>query len=640
MKQTTRRWIAILLTLVLLLGVAACGKTNTKTASRSEVVTAPNDPTVDQSTQTPSTPNSPSSPNDPGIGWSPEDDGYTDDDDDSGYTGLVDPDDWWEDDTPVQDPPNNDGAATVWLSTYDKNAKTHPISSVKWWYNSDDGTYYLFLPAAFAKSELQIWMQGDSVCTIDEVAFENGARIKSLSTGDHTLILGGTTYPLTVMRSANIGAMYITTKSGSMNFIHANKENRESGRMMMVDANGKTVYNDALSEIKGRGNATWKREKKPYQIKLEKKADLIGNAGKAKTWILLANYLERTMFRNAFAYDLAYQAGLTETSLSTYVDLYCNGEYRGTYQVAEKVQISEDRIAIQNLEKATQAVNGQELDTYPTFGPREGKTAGNRKGYEIPNNPKDITGGYLLELDKPERYEEDPSGFVTNRGQAVIIKEPKCASREQVNYIANYFQEFEDAVFSDDGRCPTTGKYYYEYFDLTSLARKYIIEELTKNIDIDETSQYYYKPSDSESKVGFCGPVWDFDNSMANHGNPNALKPDGLYAATRKKYITYQLYQNEAFLKTVKKEWNATFKPLVTNCVTKKTSAPSSTLKTIDEYSKMLTPSAAMNFTRWDNIDKVDTSAYNDTGSTYPEHVSFLKDFLRERLAFLNQKWK
>ena len=508
---------------------------------------------------------------------------------------------------------------------------------MKWWHSDEDDRYYLFLPADFAKTSLQIWMQGDLACTLDKTAYKNGAELKGLKEGSHTLSLGGYTYSLCVMRSANIGAMYINTNSGNMNYIHANKSNKESGSMMLVDANGKTIYNDALTEIKGRGNATWKREKKAYQIKLDKKTDLIGNAGKAKTWILLANYLERTMFRNAVAFDLAYQAGLTETSRFTYVDLYCNGEYRGTYQLVEKVQIGENRIHIQDLEKATEAVNSQKLKTYPTFG--GGTADGSRKGYQIPNNPKDITGGYLLELDYKDRYAEEKSGFVTNRGQAVTIKEPEYASREQVEYIANFFQEFEDAVFAEDGKCPSTGKYYYEYFDLTSLARKYIVEEITKNIDADVTSQFFYKPSDSESKVGFCGPIWDYDNSMANHGNKKALAPDGIFA-TRKKYIFHNLYKKDSFLNVVKTEWKKNFKPGLTTCVTKSSSAPGSALKTISEYSKLLTPSAAMNFTRWDNIDKVDTDSYNNTGSTYPEHVSFLKNFLRDRLAFLNNEWK
>jgi len=655
-----RRWLAMLFAFIMLFGLGACGKTETKTAGRSEIVNDPFETPTDKNNnyitdpsgteyapdrpenngestepeadsgnaEMPSTPGNSSTPSSNGNSGSSPQNGNS--------TPSTETSD--SDDSSAEIPAELNGPNTVWLSAYDQNAKSRPISAVKWWKNETDDIHYFFLPAALAKGDLQIWIQGDFVCSVNDAAYTNGDRVKKLANGVYNFGFGGSDYIVKVMRSANIGSMFISTESGNLDYIHAQKGNEERGRMMMLDAGGKVVYNDALTEMKGRGNATWKRAKKGYQIKLDKKTDLIGNAGKAKTWILLANYLERTMFRNAFAYDLAYQSGLTESSLSTYVDLYCNGEYRGTYQVTEKVQIGENRVDIQDLEKATEAVNSQKLDSYPTFG--GGSADGSRKGFEIPNNPKDITGGYLLELDYKDRYAEEASGFVTTRGQAVSIKEPECASRAQVDYIANYFQEFEDACFAEDGKCPSTGKYYYEYFDLTSLARKYIVEEITKNIDADVTSQYFYKPSDSESKVGFCGPVWDYDNSMANHGDKNALSADGLYAAHRKKYIFHNLYKKDSFLTAVKTEWNKTFKPLLTTCVSKSNSASGSTLKTITEYSKLLTPSAAMNFTRWDNIDKVDGDAYNNTGSTYPEHVNFLRTFLKERLAFLNKEWK
>ena len=526
----------------------------------------------------------------------------------------------------------------LWVSPVSGEAEaSRPVSSVKWWYDTADETYYIFLPSSANLAQLQLWLDGADACTVDSVAYESGDAISSLTVGKHTITIGGTAYPVEVMQSANIGTMYVTTESGNMDYIHKKKGNKESGYLKMVDADGDIVYDNTLDEIKGRGNATWSRPKKPYQIKLDKKTDLIGNAGKNKTWILLANYLERSLFRNSLAYDLAYQAGLTESSLSTYVDLYCNGEYRGTYQLTEKVHINDDRVEINNLEDTTQEVNDQDLDTYPSFGPSSGSTAGNRKGYEIPNNPDDITGGYLLELDYADRYAAEASGFVTNRGQAVTIKEPEYASREQVNYIANFFQEFEDACFAADGKNPTTGKYYYEYFDLTSLARKYIIEEITKNIDADVTSQYFYKPSDSESTIGYCGPVWDYDNSMGNYSGTTGT--NGLYAATKKNYILKNLYKKESFLNAVYAEWESNFAPLLKMSVNAKTAPEGYTLRTFDEYYNMLEASAAMNFTYWENINSVDSSSYTDTGDTYQEHVEYLRTFIKGRTKYLSSIW-
>ena len=525
----------------------------------------------------------------------------------------------------------------LWVSPIAGNTleSERPVSAIKWWYDEADATYYLFLPSACDAAKLQLWLDGAESCTVDGVAVEGGAQTAALTVGKHTVMLDGEAYPVTVMQSANIGAMYITTESGNMNYIHAKKGNKESGYMKMVDAEGEVVYDNTLGEIKGRGNATWGRPKKPYQIKLDKKTDLTGTAGKNKTWILLANYLERSLIRNAVAYDLAYQAGLTESGLSTYVDLYCNGEYRGTYQLTEKVHINDDRIEINNLEDTTQEVNELDLEDYPTFGPAGASTPGSRKGHDIPNNPEDITGGYLLELDHPDRYAAEASGFVTTRGKPVVIKEPEYASKAQVDYIANYFQEYEDAIFSEDGKNPTTGKYYYEYFELSSLARKYIIEELTKNIDTDSTSQYFYKPSDSESTVGYCGPVWDYDNSMGNYSG--TAGPEKMRA--KNCFYFKELYRHESFLNAVYAEWEANFKPLLERCVNGETAPEGNVLRTFDEYYEMLAPSAAMNFTYWENINSVDTANYIDTGDTYEEHVEYLRSFLKVRTAYLSTQW-
>ncbi len=45
--------------------------------------------------------------------------------------------------------------------------------------------------------------------------------------------------------------------------------------MALLAADGESVYDGKLTQIKGRGNSTWKGAKRPYQIKLDKKTDLL-----------------------------------------------------------------------------------------------------------------------------------------------------------------------------------------------------------------------------------------------------------------------------------------------------------------------------------------------------------------------------
>lgn len=549
----------------------------------------------------------------------------------------VAPEDPEEEKEPIQDQPAPSlpqDDLNFWLSPGKETAR--PISAIQWHQNEKDGTYDLFLPSESKLSRMQVWFSGAELCKIDDKSLQNGQEITFLKEKNYTLTLGEQIYPIRIMKSKNIGSMYITTESGSMDYIHAEKGNKETGALRYVNADGKTVYSGELKEIKGRGNATWNKPKKPYQIKLQDKTEMVKDAGVSGTWLLLANYAEKTMVHNTVAYNLAYDIGLTETTRSEFTDLYCNGIYMGTYQLCEKVQIAENRLEITDLEKATEKVNDKALDTYPVFGEKKAVKSSS-KGIEIPNDPEDITGGYLLEIEKNDRYPNEPSGFVTKRGTAVVIKEPEYASRAQVTYISNYFQEFEDAVYSKDGICPSTGKRFDEYFDLTSLAKKYVLEEFIKNIDADNTSQFYYKPSDSESKVGFCGPAWDYDNAfdVMTTGDDT----DGLYAATRKKRIYNHLINHDFFMDEVKKQWKEQYLPAIAVVLGEKKPAKDDSLRPLSDYYKLLTPSAAMNYTLWGNIDIPINQKHIYTGKNYQEHFDYLKSFIKDRRAELNKIW-
>ena len=102
-----------------------------------------------------------------------------------------------------------------------------------------------------------------------------------------------------------------------------------------------------MEAIRGRGNATWLWEKKPYSLTLSKSADLLG-MGAAKEWILLTNAPDPTHLRNKIAYDLAAEVGLLYSPESNWVDLYLNGEYTGLYLLTERNEIHPQRIPAGN----------------------------------------------------------------------------------------------------------------------------------------------------------------------------------------------------------------------------------------------------------------------------------------------------
>ncbi len=512
-------------------------------------------------------------------------------------------------------------------------------SAVRWWYSDREQAYVFFLPSD--AGTLYLWFEGADRVEVDGQEVTHGEEAAYLLDGDmHALKVGIRTHPFRVMRSANTPAMFISTSSGSLDYIHWRKGNWEPGALYMTGLDGSLIYDGQLTQVRGRGNSTFTLRKKPYQIKLEKGTDLC-SMGKSKTWVLLADFRDNSLLRNKATFSLAQAVGIAYTPLSTTVDLYINNDYMGAYLLCEKVEIGKTRVDIADLSKATQALNDAPLDSYERFG-RNGYKAGVSKGYAIPNDPEDITGGYLLEMDYKMRYKNETSGFVTRQGQAVTIKEPKAASEKQVQYISSFFQGFEDAIRSSDGRDPATGKHYSEFVDMDSLVKKYLLEEILKNRDANRSSLYFYKPADGESQMAFMGPPWDYDVILGNHsareGDRVALP---VYFNVNNDsgenfYVFPALYQHVDFREAVVAAYHRDFVPALRVLLGQKEDA-SGRLKSLQGYADDMWDCAAMNFVRWPVFNIKARSVR--TGADYQENIDFLVDFLEKRMVFLEEEW-
>lgn len=329
----------------------------------------------------------------------------------------------------------------------------------------------------------------------------------------------------TFYKLSEIPTVYVETSMG-INYINQNKNNRDkNSQVIIVDENGESVYNDetaeTFSEIKGRGNATSGYSKKPYQIKLGKKTDLFG-MGKAKTWILLANYIDSSFIRNAVSYEIADSFGLAFTPKSKFVNLFIDGQFIGLYQLIEKTQIGSNRIDIEDLEDLNDEVNeGVDLDSLPRKTVSSGDFIENSKVkyytyIDGVKDPDDITGGYLVEMDNLYASAEKCM-FQTDNGNVYVVKSPECASQAQMEYISKLVSDMEDAIYSDDGY-NYLGKHYSDYCDVDSLLKVYMTLELTQNWDAYIGSTFFYKDADHDGEVSkiYGGPVWDYDNTFGN----------------------------------------------------------------------------------------------------------------------------
>lgn len=535
---------------------------------------------------------------------------------------------------------------------------TSELDYADWFYSQYDECRYLCLPSVADRSALTISYDANGKqLYLNDTPIVSGAVTDLLSTADSfTVRVGNTEYGTLEVLQSDLGCIFLSTESGGLDKIDANKNREETGEVLMLGADGNVEYMGAFDKINGRGNSSWDySKKKSYNLKLPQKSDLY-DLGKAKKWALVSNYLDHGMLRNSVAMALSEAAGMEYTMEYVYVDLYADGSYRGTYQLFERVQIQSQRVDIEDLEEATEKVNTADLDTYPIISSTGVLKTCEKNSYryrDIPNDPTDITGGYLMEFQTFNRYEfqTDTCGFVTSRGQSVQFKCPEYPSEAQVLYMRRFMQELEDAIYSEDGY-NSLGKHWSDYVDADSLALVYLIQEITGNADGSYTSFFFWKESDlyGDGKL-HAGPVWDFDLAFANFArvlvggygccNPNTLFTvhmpisgqtiaDGADAFTLGWLGT--LYAKEDFRDLAVTYYFETFMPILNDLC----NAESST--SIFAMGEALSASAAMNNAKWNMLGK-NKPLGPVNGYTYQECVQYIANYVTKKQAFLVTEW-
>ena len=501
---------------------------------------------------------------------------------------------------------------------------------VESWYRSDERRYF-FLPAHYHLDQLHIFFTGADTVTIQGVSYKSGDPISLPLDRDLSVRAPGV-YPFTlrVMQSENIPALFIDTESGSMRAVHSKKGVREAGTLYMADADGTVEYDGGLRYIRARGNSTFDYPKKPYQIQLETGVSLCGMS-KNKTYILLANYLDRSEIRNTIALDLArYSGAYAFTPVCQSVDLYLNHSYAGTYLLTEKCEIGKNRLNITDLEEETEKLNEKDLSSYPVAG-NSLYMAGASRASVIPNEPEDCTGGYLILANNADYFAQEATGFVTRRGQAFTMQQPKYATQRQIKYISSVMQEIENGLFSPDGRDPDTGRHFSELLDMKSFVNRYLQAEITN--DYDGQRPYFYKDSDAVDGKVYCGPVWDQDNIFG--ANTVRVKPRAIWLETdthRQYYWFTQAMKHASFRKQMIKTYYAVYRPAL-QILLGKARDDTGTLLSIDEYAARVHASGEMDHVRWPATLWAEYQAFNvDASGTMDECAEYLKWYVRERM--------
>lgn len=415
---------------------------------------------------------------------------------------------------------------------------------------------------------------------------------------------------LKIEQSSHSATLSIRLFDGDMKEVDLNKTVRKEVGVTAVGENGDVNCENCLATIHSRGNSTWQSEKKPYVLKFDADVDLFG-MGNAKKWILLANATDFSGIKNQLVYDTALQMGDKYAPMSQNVDLYIDGRYYGQYLLSEAVEVGAERVDIADLEKSTSDINEKELNLYK-HNIETDKSEGVLKWYDIPNDPKNITGGYLLEeTNKPD---DETSLLKTSDGIYFGVREPAYASKKQMEYIYQIMQNVEDHLTQED---------IAQYIDLESWARYYLIQELFGNTD--QASFFFYK-NENDDKV-YAGPVWDFDLSLGACFEAREFNKKASYVSTWGWYN--ELLQNEVFLDEVKRLYKSEFRKKFVEIEN----------KTLNQYKEKMDDAFRVNCLRWKGNLSLENLGFYPYYDDLDKHIEEMKLFLEERIEFFDELW-
>ncbi|CCH00115.1 spore coat protein CotH [Fibrella aestuarina BUZ 2] len=367
--------------------------------------------------------------------------------------------------------------------------------------------------------------------------------------------------------------------------------------------------------IELRGSSSQLFPKKAYGIELR---DATGENSLAQSvlgmpsesdWVLNAVYNDKTLIREALTYDFYRKMSKYYASRFRYCEVTLNGQYMGIYLMMERLKRDKNRVNITSIKKTD--ISGDA-----------------------------VTGGYILKIDKTSgsssRSWRSPYGAgLFRRALDIQIDRPKPEdlADEQFQYIKKYVTDFEDALSGLNYTDPTNG--WRKFADEESFIDYLLLSEICKNVDAYRLSAYFYKDRDSKNPKLVMGPIWDYNLTYGNaeycEGNSvrgwafdhDIVCPGDQFQLP---FWWKRMLSDLAFGKKVKEKYKALRQTVLT---------PQRLGAFVDSTANVLTDARTRNFVKWPVIGVyVWPNAY--VGPTYQSEVNFLKDWIGQRLAWMD----
>lgn len=448
-------------------------------------------------------------------------------------------------------------------------------------FDAQDTNWYVFLPSYAEMEQVHVILPRGQKFMLGDVPLTSRMSCGGFAadTPYDLSVDGEFLATLWFCQSRNVATLYIDTASGEMTDIHNDKDHEEYVSMVLYMPDGSVDHREAGSRLKGRGNSTWDQDKRPYLLTLASDADLL-DMGRAKKWVLLANAYDETNLNNKLVFDLASRVGFSWSPDCAYVDLYLNGSYNGLYLMTEKVEIHENRV---NIDPAS--------------------------------------GDYLCKVETRDRQLDLLNHFESSAGRIIEVCGSEALSAADMDDVSHQVSAMEQEIQSGDDLREA------ELLDLDSWIRRYLIDEISGNIDSDLTSSYFYYADGKFS----AGPVWDYDMALGNHWRnqePFAFLAKNAYKRNTNHSVYYDcLYGNESFYQRMVEIYRTEFSPVLEALL----------LQELDQQIGQISEASRMNSIRWRSM--FDRWKERNVGLGLVESSQDLKSWFQRRVQFLNSAW-
>ena len=414
----------------------------------------------------------------------------------------------------------------------------------------------------------------DARCNISELEFYGHE-----GEGDSTALYRPTNLPCVVIHTKNNREPY-------------DKVNYIESIVTIIGADGSILQDTAGLRL--RGNASINFPKKPYRLKFNTKHKVLDSPAKAKNWTLINNYGDKTLMRNIVAFHVSEVCRMPYTPFCRPVDVLVNGEYKGCYQLCDKIEVKKGRVSIDEMTPTDLAGNA-------------------------------LSGGYLWEIDGYANQE--PSPYYSPHGVPVTLHSPDNDEivPAQRSYFENYYRTMENAVYKSSANDTT----WREYLDYTTFARYFLTNEVCGNPDMLWSCYMYKKRGDQKA---YTGPVWDFDIAFDNDYRiyPASNHTQFIFAgaSNAETFTRHIVYADQRTRDEMTEYWHQARNLGIDTL---------SLLTFVDNTARALDASQRLNFMRWPILSQNVHMNPVALGS-YEAEVDRLKNFLCMRIDWMDRK--